>query len=247
MDIGLSIAASGMLAEQVREDQLANDLANASTPGYKVERTTQQAFGAMLLSGASATATGASALSTGATLIGTPQQVGPIATTTEITGETADLSQAGIKTTGNPLDFAVSGSGFFAVRTSAGVRYTRDGEFSATAAGGLVDASGNPVLDQAGQPVKLGADGTVAASALGVFALTGAAEQGDNLFTGTAQGRASGVVQAGALEGSGVDPARTIVDMIAALNDYQSGEKVIQTIDQVEQRSATTVGALGGG
>ena len=49
MDRGLYIAASGMLAEQVRQEQIANDLANASTAGYKADRTTQESFGAMLL------------------------------------------------------------------------------------------------------------------------------------------------------------------------------------------------------
>src|SRR5688572_28335096 len=48
MDRGLYLAASGMLAEQIRQDQIANDLANASTAGYKAERTTQQSFGEML-------------------------------------------------------------------------------------------------------------------------------------------------------------------------------------------------------
>ena len=50
MDRGLYLAASGMLAEQVRQNQIANDLANASTPGYKSDRTTQQSFGSTLLS-----------------------------------------------------------------------------------------------------------------------------------------------------------------------------------------------------
>ena len=49
MDSGLYIAASGMLAEQVRQDQLANDLANTSTPGYKPDTATQHSFGALLL------------------------------------------------------------------------------------------------------------------------------------------------------------------------------------------------------
>ena len=49
MDRGLYLAASGMLAEQLRQDQIANDLSNASTAGYKAERTTQQSFGQMLL------------------------------------------------------------------------------------------------------------------------------------------------------------------------------------------------------
>ena len=50
MDRGLYIAASGMLAEQIRQDQIANDLANAATPGYKSDRTAQREFGELLLS-----------------------------------------------------------------------------------------------------------------------------------------------------------------------------------------------------
>ena len=49
MDRGLYIAASGMLAEQIRQDQIANDLANAATPGYKSDRTAQREFGELLL------------------------------------------------------------------------------------------------------------------------------------------------------------------------------------------------------
>lgn len=228
MDVGLTIAASGMLVEQTREDQLANDLANASTPGYKPDQLEQSAFGAMLLSG------------------GGGQSAGTIDSGVEITREVTDVSQAAIQTTGEPLDFAISGPGFFAVRTPNGTRYTRDGQFSASAGGGLVDASGDPVLDQSGAPIALAAGGTVDASKLGVFNVPGAVKQGANLFAGTAQGRATGTVQSGALEGSGVDSARTVVDMIAALNSYEAGQKAIQTINQIEQRSATTVGALGG-
>ena len=59
MDRGLYIAASGMLAEQVRQEQIANDLANASTAGYKADRTTQQSFGEMLLTNSVTGATSA--------------------------------------------------------------------------------------------------------------------------------------------------------------------------------------------
>ena len=56
MERGLYIAASGMLAEQVRQDQIANDLANASTPGYKPDRAAQSVFGALLLHASTAAA-----------------------------------------------------------------------------------------------------------------------------------------------------------------------------------------------
>src|ERR671932_596342 len=107
MDRGLYIAASGMLAESIRQDQLANDLANASTPGYKADRTV------------------------------------------------TDWAPAPIEQTDQPLDLAIDGEGFFAVRTPQGVRYTRNGQFTTDARGLLLTAQGDEVLSQNGQPVQV--------------------------------------------------------------------------------------------
>jgi flagellar basal-body rod protein FlgF len=230
MDVGLYIAAQGMLVEQVRQDQLSNDLANASTPGYKSDHADQQDFGQVLLAN---TSTGAS--------------VGSLATGLHVNKVVTDLTPAGLHQTDRPLDFGIAGQGFFAVNTAQGVRYTRDGQFSASAQGLLVDAQGNQVLSQGGAPVRVAGNGTVASSALGVFNLTGAAKQGNNLFTGTAAGRASGTVQSSSLENSSVDPVQTMVDMIASLRAYESGQKAINSIDETLQQSAQSVGSLGGG
>lgn len=227
MDRGLYIAASGMVAEQVRQDQLANDLANASTPGYKGDRVAQQSFGDLLLRN---TATG--------------QPVGPLGTGVQIDRIATDLTPAPLRDTGQPLDFAISGAGFFAVRTAQGVRYTRDGQFSLSAQGDLVDGLGNQVLDQAGAPIRAGANGAADPRTIGVFNVPAARKQGDNLFTGAAAGRASGTVRQGALESSGADPVRTMVDMMASLRAFESGQKAIQTIDETLQRSSSQVGAL---
>jgi flagellar basal-body rod protein FlgG len=228
MDSGLYIAASGMLAEQVRQTQLANDLSNASTPGYKVDHATQQSFGSLLLSN---TATG--------------QPIGTIQTGVQIDSVVTDLTPAGLRQTGQPLDFGIDGTGFFALRTPQGTRYTRDGQFSANAQGLLVDAQGNEVLSQNGAPIAV-TNGRVAPSAIGVFNVTGATKQGYNQFTGNAAGRATGTVRQGVLEDSGVDPVHTMVDMIGSLRAYQSGQNAIQSIDQTLQESAERVGSLGG-
>jgi flagellar basal-body rod protein FlgG len=228
MDAGLYIAAQGMLVEQVRQDQLANDLANASTPGYKSDSTTQQDFGSLLLSNTS-----------------TGQQIGSISTGLRVGNIVTDLAPATLNQTGQPLDFAVQGSGFFAVSTAQGVRYTRDGQFSASAQGLLVDGQGNPVLSPTGATVPVSAKGTVAASALGVFNVTGATKQGDNLYTGTVAGRGSGTVQQGSLEASSVDPVKTMTDMIASLRAYEAGQKALSSIDDTLQ-SGTQIASLGG-
>jgi flagellar basal-body rod protein FlgF len=226
MERGLYIAASGMLAEQVRQDQIANDLANASTPGYKADRAAQRAFGDLLLSN---TATG--------------QPVGPLGFGAQIAETVTDVSSQPLRQTGEPLDFAIEGEGWFAVRTDAGVRYTRNGAFTQGPGGQLVDQAGHPVLSQNGRPVTV-ATGTVDAGRLGVFAVTDPLKQGESLFTGTARGRGDGRVTSGALEGSGVDPARAMVDMISSLRSFEAGQKAITTIDETLQRAATQVGSL---
>ena len=230
MDPGLYIAAAGMISEQVRQDQLTNDLANASTPGYKADDCTQQSFGELLLSNTS-----------------TGQVIGGLQTGVRISKITTDLTPVALEQTGQPLDFGIAGTGFFAIRTAQGVRFTRDGQFSSSAQGVLVDANGDPVLSQNGAMIPVAAGGTVQPSAIGVFNVNGAAKQGDNLYTGTAAGRATGVVRQGELEPSAVDPVYTMTDMISALQAYQSGENALQTIDGTLQTSANSVASLAGG
>jgi len=227
MERGLYIAASGMLAEMTRQDQIANDLSNASTPGYKADRSTQRSFGDMLLEN---TQTG--------------QQVGSLGLGVATDRVVTDLAPAAVRDTGEPLDLAVQGDGFFAVRTNQGVRYTRNGQFTASPQGILQTGLGQPVLGQNGQPVRVNPDGTVTATNVGVFNVPNARKQGDNLFTGAAAGRATGTVRTGALEASGADPAKSMVDMIASFRAFESGQKVIQTIDETLQKAANNVGTL---
>ena len=227
MDLGLNIAASGMVAEQVRQDQLANDLANASTPGFKPDESTQRSFGNVLL----ANTEGGSA-------------VGSVNEGVALGKSYTNMTQASMQETGEPLDFAIAGSGFFAVKTAQGVRYTRDGQFTSNAQGVLTDASGDPVLGQGGAEIKVATGGTVPASAVGVFEVPDAVEQGENLYTGTAAGKASGTVHQGSLESSGVDAAKVMVEMITSLRSFQSGQQAIQTIGQTMQEAASQVGSL---
>jgi flagellar basal body rod protein FlgG len=86
----------------------------------------------------------------------------------------------------------------------------------------------------------------VAPSALGVFNLAKPALVGNNLFAGSTGGKATGIVQGGTLESSGVDSVTTMVDMIASLNTYQAGQQAIQAINQTMQESASSAGALSG-
>jgi flagellar basal-body rod protein FlgG len=212
-----------------RLGELPELLSNASTPGYKPDQADQQSFGALLLSNTS-----------------TGQPIGTINTGVRIDKVVTDTSPATLNQTGQPLDFGVAGTGYFAVRTAQGVRYTRDGQFQSNASSQLTDSQGDLVLGQNGQPITVSSKGTVPASALGVFNVPNVAKQGDNLFSGASTGRAGGVVRQGELEASGVDPVQTMTDMIASLRAYQAGQSAIQSIDQTMQENAQSVGSIGG-
>ena len=245
MERGLYIAAAGMLAEQVRQDLISNDLANASTPGYKPDNAEQSSFADLLLWNSS----------TGA-------PVGSLSMGSRITKVVTDLTQGPLQNTGNPLDVALEGSGFFAVQTSSGVRYTRDGQFVVDGRGRLTTDTGNLVLGTSGKPITVGQGdpttlsidqrGTVkvgnrTVGTLAVMSLTGAVKQGDTLFTGTPGVRPAGtMVVQGSLEGSGVQPAAAMVDMIVSFRSYETTQRAIQSIDTELGRSANSVGSASG-
>jgi flagellar basal-body rod protein FlgF len=230
MDRGLYIAASGMLAEQIRQDQIANDLANAATPAYKGDRTAQSQFGDLLL-----------ANSTSGAVVGTQS------TAVQVDTIQTDFTPKPSRDTGEPLDFAITGEGFFSVQTAQGVRYTRNGQFTVSPQGLLVTASGDPVLGRGGRTLQVGADGRVDPLALDLVTLTGARKEGDNLVVGTPGGGPAGSqVRAGALETSGADAARSMVDMIASLRSFEAGQRVITTIDETLAKAANTVGTVSG-
>lgn len=221
MERGLYIAASGMAAEMVRQDLIANDLANATTPGYKQDRAAQASFGQILLANTS-----------------TGQPIGPLGFGPRIDRVVTDTSPSGIRETGEALDFAIAGDGWFAVRTDGGIRYTRNGRFTVSAQGTLVTAQGDQVLSQNGGAIRVARGGKVDPRDLGVFAVDNPVKEGESLFAGAAAGRASGTVRAGALEGSGVQPARAMVDMIGSLRAFEATQRVITTIDETLNRAA---------
>ena len=227
MERGLYIAASGMLSEMQRQDLIANDLANASTPGYKADRTAQHSFAELLLANRQ----------TGAT-------IGSLGTGVSIASQVTDLSPQPVRETGEPLDFAIMGEGFFGVQTAEGLRFTRNGRFMADGNGRLTDQLGNPIVGRDGRPVTVARDGTVDPAQLGTYDVQNARKVGEGLFSGAATGPAQASVRSGALEGSGVDAARTMVDMIASLRAFEAGQRVITTIDSTLQKAANEVGRV---
>lgn len=231
MDLGLNIAASGMLAAQVQQDQLSNDLANASTPGYKPSSTQTDSFGPILMRN----------MSNG-------QTIGTIDYGVSTEKATTDMAQGALEQESDqPLDFGITGAGFFAVRTANGVEYTRNGEFNVNNKDDLIDQFGDEVLSQNGKPVKVSAAGTVAPTSLGLFNVTNPSQLGNNNFSGkVAGGRATGTVTADALESSGVDAVQAMTEMESDFSAYEAGQQTIETIGNTMNESATSVAQVPG-
>jgi flagellar basal-body rod protein FlgG len=231
---GMYAAAAGMEAQQRQIGSIGNDLANASTTGYKAGR---MAFRDLLYNQAarSGTATQAGA-GAAAQLLG------------------ADQSQGAIRQTSNPLDMAIEGEGFFTVRRPDGsTALTRDGAFELDAQGRLTTAAGDLVQPPLTLPpgttpgqLSISRDGTVRAGArtLGRIELVTVAAPdrlqalGDGLFAPTAASGApvatrEASVHQGALEGSNVDVGTEMVQMIDAQRSYQLESSAVQTENQM--------------
>ncbi|HTZ86076.1 MAG TPA: flagellar hook-basal body protein [Solirubrobacteraceae bacterium] len=232
---GMYAAAAGMNAEQQQLGAISNDLANASTTGYKSERV---GFRDLLYS-----------------------QVGQAGTSTEAGAGAAaevlgrDHAQGAIHETGNPLDLAIQGEGFLSVKRANGsLALTRDGSLQLDARGRLTTAGGElvqpPITVPRGTPssaVSIASDGTVTAAGrrLGRLQLLTVAApdrlraEGSNLFVATADSgapRAVGAattVRQGALETSNVDVAHEMVQMIDTQRSYQLQSSAIQTENQM--------------
>lgn len=154
---------TGLVARSQALDTAASNLANAQTHGYRAER---EFFRSVLLGGDAA-----------------DSQLGQTVNNYGLLGgDRISLAQGPIEHTGNPLDLALEGQGFFEVETKNGIRYTRDGSFHRSQKGLLVTAAGEPVLAQNGQPIAL-PPGEVTVGSNGVLSVAGGSIGSVGLFT----------------------------------------------------------------
>ncbi|HVR04415.1 MAG TPA: flagellar hook-basal body protein [Solirubrobacteraceae bacterium] len=232
---GMYAAASGMAAQQQQLDAIGNDLANGSTTGYKSERIGfRDLLYNQIQQAGTNTTVGAGAA---ANVIG------------------FDQGQGAIQSTGNPLDLAIEGAGYFTVKRPDGTTaLTRNGAFQVDAQGRLTTAEGDllqpPITLPSGvspSEVSIASDGTVTGPkgvALGKISLvTVAAPEhllaaGGSLFTltqasGAARPLEGSSIHQGALEGSNVDMATEMTQMMSTQRAYQMESSAIQTEDQM--------------
>ena len=257
---GMYTAASGALVAQSAVDTIANNLANVNTTGFKRTLLQVQAqpqrdlFRFQTDPGKNGNARTA----------GIPVQVpiGALGSGAQIFDTPADLAQGLIATTGNDLDVALSGPGFFTIRAGNGaVRYTRDGGFVRDQNGFLTAQNGDRVLGQGGAPIALPATGKVEIARDGTISVGGQTydklsvvefatpaalrPEGSNRFVDTGAGPRAAVnttALQGSLEKSNADVVRSMVDLIANERWFDANQKSIQTQDDAVAQAVQTVG-----
>lgn len=255
MDRAIYPILSGALAQERQMQVFANNMANVNTAGFKQD---DQAFTSVL---ARAQVTGSALAQTA----GFGQQIGArpagSAERVFVAPHTMHTSFEGgrIRITGNPLDTAIQGTGFFEVKTPQGIRYTRNGMFSLDSQRRLVTNLGFPVMGTKGEiKVPLG---TIEVSAQGAINVDGqpvatikVMEFPDNKmpqknpegFLASDSGKLAKnpQIQAGHIEESNVNSISEMAKMIQGMRNYESAQKLIQTLDHIADISIQDVGRV---
>jgi flagellar basal-body rod protein FlgF len=227
MDSGYYAAFAGLVARTQALDTAASNLANAQTAGYRAER---EYFRSVLLD----------------PLGGDSQLGGTVNNFGVLGGDHLDLEQGMLTPTGNALDLALEGQGFFAIQTPGGVRYTRDGSFHRGRDGQLVTAAGEPVLSNQGRPIpvppgeiSVGVDGALSvgggtAATVGVFTFPAGTQltpEGKNRYVPPVRVQATvttgASVHQGALEAANQDTIQGSLDLIVMQRQAETMQRAL--------------------
>ena len=225
MSKAIFIALSGAVLKEKQMELISQNLANSNSSSYKKMRV---AFKDYLTSPES-------------------EQEGQIMS--ELASISTDFSPGGLHQTGNTLDVALEGNGFFALENN---RFTRRGDFKINSAGYLTTQTGIPVLGLKGTPITIpqgkleiepGGEVTVNQTHLDTLKVVDFADKGsltrlgEDLFQTEAPGSpAKFLIKQGQLEGSNVEVVREMTQIIVTLREFQTFQKVIQSLDDIQAK-----------
>jgi len=237
MDSGFYAACTALMAQSQSLDVVANNLANSSTSGYRAQHSV---FSSVLAKAAGR----------------------PMSTLNQATndygvlgGSHLDLSQGGLERTGNDMDFAIEGAGFFVVQNSSGRYYTRSGDFH-VANGQLVTAQGDPVIGEGGiiqivgAPLSVSADGTISVNGAVAGKLkvvdfkpgTPLESVGSTYYSapkGSEVPATSAAIRQGSIESSNVNPVANAVELITVQRYADLMQRALSMFDSQFNKTAT--------
>jgi len=237
MNETLAIAAAGMGFDTERLQSIAHNLANVSTTGYKRSILTKQV---------------------GMPTFDHQMQLANIDTVVDVNA--IDTRAGALRSTGNPLDLAIEGSGFFEVRTPNGIAYTRSGEFQLDQQGQLINAAGFPVMGTNGTIMlttpmpKIDNQGRIFEKneQIGQIKVVSFSDMsklsylGDGLYdagtTQTTDVQQSNALRQGFVEASNVSSMHEMVRMIETLRHFESMQKVVQGMDSIQSSVISKLG-----
>lgn len=255
---GLYTAYTGMVNEQNRMDIMTNNLANASTVGYKKEGSTSQSFNDVLTVKIKDQSVG----------MRNVQRIGIKNPGVKIGENYTDYSQGSFRITDNTYDLALAGDGFFAIEftNKAGetdTKYTRAGQFTLNKDGYLVTEEGDYVLDTQNRRIRLNTlidskitdDGTIYQNDRAVARIQVTdfedydylEKYGETYYQpieGARTTAANAQVKSGYLEMANVQVVSEMVNLISITRAYESNQKVIQTIDGTLDVAVNQIGRL---
>src|ERR1700723_145201 len=245
MDSGVYAAYTGLLARTQALDTAANNPANAGTTGFRAQRAY---FSGGLAGGIDQDPETASQVGQSVNGFGV------------LGGNRLDLGEGEIKATGNPLDLALEGQGFFAIQTPNGVRYTRDGSFSRSSTGVLQTAKGEPVLDSNLKPITIptgtiyvAPDGSISVSTPNGSAIVGRVgaldfteksvltAEGANRFSanGAKPIPAAASVEQGSVEGANEDAIHGTMQLVLVQRQAEMMQKALSVFNNDFDKTAS--------
>lgn len=248
---GLYISATGMTAQELNQNRVSNNLANAGTAGYKKDTHVFRTFREVLLQRVERSPSGAaSRVNIGTTNYGT------------MVDETrTDFSDGLLQETGRALDVALVGRGMFTVETERGLRFTRDGSFHLDSEGYLVTAGGDYVLgyqgliNLAGEEFHITPEGEIVAADGWIIDRLLLADfedwqrlvkEGNNYFVAPEEVNIAPAeqvtVKQGFLEKANINLVQEIVDLITITRIYEANQKAIQAQDEMLGKSVNELG-----
>ncbi len=238
MDSGFYAACTALMSRTQALDAIANNLANASTVGFRAQHNV---FNSVL---AAANDEPMSALNQATNHYGI------------LTGTRVDLGQGSMEKTGNNLDLAVEGSGFFIVQTANGPVYTRNGGFQVSSRGQLITSTGDPVMGDRGiislgnGPVSIGTDGTISSNGAiaGKLKLvdfpagTSLKSVGNTYYSAPPRSErvvTDSKIRQGMLESSNVNPISSMVELITAQRSAEMMQRALSMFNSEMDKTAT--------
>jgi flagellar basal-body rod protein FlgG len=253
---GLHIAKTGMLTQQRRQENIANNIVNANTPGFKKATAAIAKDRDLFLHRLND-----EVLKTSFGKVDRKPRVGPLGTGVFVDETLVNFNAGSLIETQNPLDLAIEGNGFFAVEGNGQTLLTRDGVFTIDSQGYVVNSDGYYLLGQngrinlAGNEVTIRENGDIYVDGNYIDTLQittvenpySLSKLGMNLFTVTDRtilGGPQGIIRQGFMEGSNVDLAEEMVELISTLRAYEANQKVIQTHDELLGKAVNEIASV---